>query len=270
MTPLANSSTPDLPAPFGAPLFFPLAEWLARLPGQPDSAALAALVAEAGLRTESGQPLSLVPPPEDSEGYEARIWRCGQVETRPDNWHDFFNGLVWLAFPRAKAALNARHARAMAEMPGEGRGTVRDAMTHFDECGLVVVSADPSLLQLIRDFQWTELFWQRRAELASAMAFYVFGHATYESLLQPFRGLTAKAVLYEVDAAWLAQSVAQQRADIDRRLAGELAAGRYASPRELQPVPLMGLPGLTPDNERADYYADTWQFRPGRRSRGSV
>ena len=47
----------------------------------------------------------------------------------------------------------------------------------------------------------------------------------------------------------------------------DLAAGHHGRPRELQPLPLLGLPGVTRDNENPDYYADTWQFRPGRRAK---
>mgnify|MGYP002149479468 CR=1 FL=1 len=51
-------------------------------------------------------------------------------------------------------------------------------------------------------------------------------------------------------------------------LAADLAAGRYARPRELHPVPLLGIPGVTRASEAPEYYLDTWQFRPGRRSSG--
>lgn len=249
---------------FASPLFFPLAPWLARLPGRSAPGALARLAKEAGLRTASGLPLAFVPPKPDGLDYEQRIWERGEVETRPDNWHDFFNALVWLAFPRAKAALNASHVRELAA-GAPGRGPARDAMTHFDECGMVVTAADPALLDLLRGFGWKTLFWERRREVIEGMRFFVFGHATYEQLLAPFRGMTAKAVLYEVDAGWLEAPPAQQLADVDALLAADLAAGRYASPRELQPVPLLGIPGMTPDNEFPDYYDDAWQFRPGRR-----
>lgn len=247
------------------PLFFPIAPWLDRLPGRPDAGAVARLAEAAGLQTESGRPLRFVPPRDDGLGYEMRIWERGEVETRPDNWHDFFNALVWLAFPCAKGALNARHLREMAAA-GEGRGLPRDAMTHFDECGLVVAAQDESLLDLLRDFQWKALFWERRAEVREAVQFFVFGHATYEQLLAPFRGLTAKAVLYPVTDGWLARPLAERLADLDARLAADLANGLYASPRELQPVPLLGIPGVTRASESAEYYDDTWQFRPGRRA----
>jgi hypothetical protein len=37
----------------------------------------------------------------------------GEVATRPDNRHDLFNALIWLAFPRSKAAMNRRHHEAL-------------------------------------------------------------------------------------------------------------------------------------------------------------
>jgi len=80
-------------------------------------------------------------------------------------------------------------------------------------------------------------------------------------------GLTAKAILYEVTADWLRQPLSAQLADIDRRLSGELAVGRHCDARALQPLPLLGLPGVTADSEDPAYYDDQWQFRPGRGSR---
>ena len=98
------------------------------------------------------------------------------------------------------------------------------------------------------------------------MRFVIFGHATYEQLLKPFRGLTAKAVLHEVSAAWLQMDASAQRAAVDEWLAADLASGRYTRPRDFQPLPLLGIPGVTPDSEDPAYYDDTWQFRPGRRA----
>ena len=256
-----------LPSPYGALLFHPLAPWLRRLPAGPDAEAVERLAATAGLSTHSGRSLSFVAPRDDGLAYEQRIWERGEVETRRNNWHDFFNALVWLAFPRAKAALNARHVQEMASA-GQGRGRARDAMTHFDECGLVVVAHNPVLLDLMRNFQWKALFWEHRDEVRKDMAFFIFGHATYEQLLAPFRGLTAKAVLREVGAGWLESPADWQLADLDGWLAAGFAAGRHGSPQELQPVPLLGIPGLTPDSETAGYYDDAWQFRPGRRVKG--
>ena len=254
------------PSPGG--LFAPLWPLLTRIPFAPDFASLDFLSSGLDLRTASGQHLSFVPPPLDGLAYETRIWVRGEVATRAGNWHDFFNALVWLSFPLSKAALNARHAGALA-VQGTGRGSERDALTHFDECGVVVVSSDPSLLALLRNFEWRALFWERRDELGRALRCFVFGHATYEQLLRPFRGLTAKALLYEVSEDWLwRRPPLAQLADLDRRLAGELDGGLHLQPRAFHPLPLMGLPGVTLDSDSASYYDDQWQFRSGRGGRG--
>lgn len=251
------------PSPGG--LFAPLSPLLEKVPFAPELASLDVLNSARDLRTGNGRRISFVPPCTDGFDYEMRIWARGEVATRPDNWHDFFNALVWFTFPAAKAAVNARHVAALAVRGSAGgRGHDRDALTHFDECGVLVVSSDPSLLALLRSFQWSALFWERRLDLARALRCFVFGHATYEQLRQPFRGLTAKAVLYEQTHDWLRRPLAEQLADLDQRLAGELAAGEHGLPRAFHPLPLMGLPGVTPDNESAAYYADRWQFRPGR------
>lgn len=250
-------------SPWDSPLFAPLRRWLDLLPPRPDSGALAELAERFPIHTENGRRVRFVPPRPDGLAYECRIWESGEVETRPDNWHDFFNALVWLTFPRTKIAVSAAHVRAMAPA-GAARGTVRDALTHFDECGIVVLSSRPELLDLLKNFQWKELFVTRRADLRAAMRFVVFGHATYEQLLLPFRGLTAKAILYEVGEDWLRLAPAEQIAAVDARLAVDLASGRYRRPGDFQPLPLLGIPGITPDSEDPAYYDDVWQFRPGR------
>ena len=251
-------------SPYALPLFDPLRRWLDLLPPLPDSLAVAELAKQFPIATDSGKQLRFVPPQADGLVYECRIWENGEVETRPDNWHDFFNALVWFAFPLTKNAVSARHVGAMSGS-GEPRGTVRDVLTHFDECGIAVLSDNPELLVLLRDFQWRQLFVERRAEVERNMRFVVFGHATYEGLLKPYRGLTAKAVLYEVDNKWLQLSLEAQIAAVDKLLASDFASGRFARPRDFQPLPLLGIPGVVPENEDPAYYDDTWQFRPGRR-----
>jgi hypothetical protein len=248
-----------------APLFAPLRRWLADLPAAPDSAALGALLVRHPVVGDDGAVMRFVPPAADGLAYECRIWSEGAVETRPDNWHDFFNALVWLSFPRSKRAITARHVQAMAA-PGAARGPVRDALTHFDECGIVVLSTQPELSELLRAQRWKELFVDRRSAVLTAMRFVVFGHATYEQLLRPYRGLTAKAIFFDVNEDQLRLESAALNALVDVRLAGDLAAGRYARPGHLHPLPLLGIPGMTPDNEHPAYYDDVWQFRPARRA----
>lgn len=259
------------PAPFFSPadladkpLFEPLADWLQRFPapGFPSTEELNALSAMAGLRTADGRLLRFVAPPDDGLGYEARIAVSGQVEHRQDNGHDFFNALVWLAFPRAKAALSARHASALAERVGQsGRGAVRDALTQFDECGVAVISADPAISELLRNHEWKQAFWCRRNELQARMRFIVFGHALYDQLHSPFFGLCGKAVYLDVGADWLERDGGWQRQDLDQRLAAWIG-NSLNSPRDLKPLPLLGIPGVVSGNGVEGYYEDERQFRP--------
>jgi len=146
----------------------------------------------AGLRTESGRRVRFVPP-QGKEGYELQIARTGEVATRPDSLHDWFNALVWLAFPRTKARLNAMHA---AEIPREGgrRGRLRDMLTIFDEGGALVVSDDAELVALVRGMRWRELYWTHRERLKRSMRFVVLGHAVLEQALKPWPGITCKAL----------------------------------------------------------------------------
>lgn len=266
----------DLVALAARPLFEPVAGWLRAFGGAapPDAAALnAALVSlETPPLAASGAPIRFVLPEDGATGYEERVYASGEVETRAGNWHDFFNALAWLAYPRTKRVLNGRHHAALQAQRAAGRGergAVRDAVTQFDECGIVVASASPELAGLIRAHEWKELFWRRRAQLARDTRFFVFGHATWDQLRAPFVGLTAKAVFLEVDAAWLARSIAHQLADADGRLAVIFSRpDAYAQPRDFQPLPLLGIPGVAAENAEPAYYDDTRQFRPARAVKG--
>jgi hypothetical protein len=139
---------------------------------------------------------------------------------------------------------------------------LRDALTQFDECGAVLVSNDLSMWEDIRQHRWKELFWRRRQEAIERLRLFVFGHASYDTLRMPHLGVCAKAVFLHVDPDWLEQSVAAQIADVDARLAQRFGGDLYARPREFAPLPLLGVPGATPDNEFPAYYDDTRQFRP--------
>jgi hypothetical protein len=197
--------------------------------------------------------------------YERRIFELGEVVYRRESWHDLFNALVWLTFPRAKAALNARHIQEMErEAPGK-RGRARDALTLFDEGGLIVASTDPGLLQLIREFKWRTLFWERRAEFTQRMRYFAFGHALYEKALAPFVGITASAALLEVDDTFLAADLAAALALADHRVAALLASTeRVRTPRDFSPVPVLGVPGWSPWTEDERFYENPAYFRPGR------
>jgi len=205
--------------------------------------------------------------------YEPRIFLRGEVQVRSCNWHDLFNALVWLTFPAAKAALNQRHYRELERQRAIGaqdRGPAQDALTLFDEGGVIVAASDPALAALLTGFEWKSLFWQRRSEVLQRMRFYLFGHALYEKALAPFTGVTGRGVMFAVEDAFFALPLDAQLHALDARLAAHIGeAARFATPRELTPVPILGVPGWCDDNARSQYYDNVDYFRPARtRTRG--
>jgi hypothetical protein len=215
-------------------------------------------------RTAGGGALRFVAPDSAAIGYEERIFTTGEVVTRPDSWHDFFNALVWMRFEKTKTALNALHVRIMRRgNAGSGRGPVRDAATQFDESGIVVASADSSLLDLLARRCWQELFWVRRADVVKSMRFLVFGHGLYDALHAPFYLMCARAATVEVEHDVIDGDVVAQCAHLDTILAQRFADGDwYPRPRALLALPVLGIPGVTVESECAEYYADSRQFRP--------
>lgn len=202
------------------------------------------------------------------EKYEVRLFLRGELQVRRGHWHDYFNVLVWLAFPQSKAALNARHYSELVVQRAAGapnRGPVQDALTLFDEGGVVVVSSDGDLLQMVRDFRWKELFWGSRARLRTHARFFLFGHALHEKMLRPFTGITGRGILLDAEPGLLAAPLREQLAAIDERVAARLSdPSCLASTRELAVVPVLGVPGWCADNEAEAFYDDTDYFRGGR------
>jgi len=252
-----------------SPMFATLSPVIERLPEDhfPTLAELNRLCEEREVVSGGGEPLEFVPQEaKTGEPYEKRVFAYGKVLTRNRNWHDLFNALVWITFPKTKAAINRYHYREMqAREGGEARGAVRDALTLFDESGVIVASIDAGLTELLTGFEWKELFWQRREDVVRGMRFHLFGHALYEKALAPSKGVTGKSVIVDISAKDLERPLPQQLASIDAHLARSFAEMRsLGATDDYAPLPILGVPAWTPENESERYYEDTQQFRPGR------
>lgn len=237
--------------------FEPYRDLLAQLRGARRLDDLNALAAHLDVRhAQSGKDLRFVSLPGSCSAaqYEQGIAASGSVPTREDNLHDFLNALVWLRFPQLKSALNLRHCQAMAQQPGEGkqRGRLRDRLTLLDESGMLVVSSNPDLLELLRAMKWRELLWEARADVVHDMRFIVVGHGLLEKCLAPFPGMTAKCLFIHS---------AEHSPDRIDMLAAEKILSAEAL--DLPPFPIQGIPGWD-DNETPDYYRNTEIFRPAR------
>ncbi|MBS0336414.1 MAG: DUF3025 domain-containing protein [Proteobacteria bacterium] len=263
----------DAPQAWAHPAFEPLRPWLGQLAGWPDIARLNDLAASAPRPpvTASGRPVRFGAPEGAGAGhYEQRIFDTGLVGTRPGNLHDAFNALAWIAFPRLKAAINARH---VARLPSEGpvRGPLRDLLTLVDEGGVIVACAPdalPGVEALIRDFRWQALFWDGRATLLRDARFVLAGHSAYEKALAPYPGITCKALFVPTPRARLEAPFPALVDWLDGEAAAWVAAlPDDAAPRQMPPLPVFGFPGWLADSTRAEFYADRRWFRPGRAGR---
>jgi Protein of unknown function (DUF3025) len=234
----------------------------------PTLAALDARSQLQSLANHRGSPIRFFAPVDDEPTlihYEKRIAETGQIATR-ENWHDFFNAMQWLTFPRSKAAISEMHTRLMAAQ-NDGvkvRTIARDVLTLFDEGGVIVASTDESLLNHVRHFEWKKLFVERRNDTQKNINFYLAGHSVLEKMLDPFVGVTAKALLLKVDDNFFSQSHDAQLRAIDLRAAEWLInEDSLASTRNLHPLPILGIPGWFAANESPGFYDDAQYFRSG-------
>ena len=203
--------------------------------------------------------------------YEARIFLKGEVQTRLENWHDFFQVLVWRSFPRTKIELNALHYQAAIQrlqtsQKNKNRSPIENAITLFDECGVIIVTSNPGLGSLIREHQWKQLFWHQREELQKQLKCVVFGHALYEKALTPYIGMTGHGLILTADQEILDLSQEELVLYCDEQVAKKFTRDHRAitSPKDLCPFPLLGMPGWHPDNHQESFYDNTQYFRAKR------
>lgn len=193
----------------------------------------------------------------DGLHYEARIAQ-GRIATRPENWHDLFNAMVWMRHLALKHALNQQQCRHIARMGTSERSPAQQALTQFDEAGVIVQVRDPVLLDLWDRHDWVALFhanagrWRNGGIAVAAVA----GHALMEQMLMPGRLLVGKCLVVQGDPA-----------DCVARVVEAISAGAaLATPAELRPLPLAGIPGWHAGQSEA-FYAQADYFRPLREGR---
>lgn len=207
-----------------------------------------------GIASGNGVPIEFVGP-DVAAGlpYELFIAQTGRVPTR-DNLHDRFNALIWLTYPRAKAALNARQA-AEIERHGVGpaRGAVRDAATLIDESAVLLVCPEQEVEAALVDHDWQRLLIDWRERWARDIVALPFGHALLEKLAGPFKAITACVV--PLPGA----------ADPDAAAASFIGRPDLAPPL-LPHLPVLGIPGWCAENADPRFYDDPSVFRPRRGS----
>lgn len=235
------------------------APWLAALRtsrtllfGDAWRSALGEAARERGIVSGYGAPIEFVGA--DAAGpqpYELFIARTGHVPTR-DNLHDRFNALIWLTYPRAKAALNARQATEIERHGiGPARGAVRDAATLIDESAVLIQCEDEHVAAALFEHDWQRLLIDWRSRWGRDVVALPFGHALLEKLAGPFKAITACVVPLRGEA------------DPDKAAASFIARPDLAPPL-LPHLPVLGIPGWCAENADPRFYDDPRVFRPRR------
>jgi hypothetical protein len=128
------------------------------------------------------------------------------------------------------------------------RGPVRDAATLIDESGLLL-AADEPVREALHRFDWQWLFGEQRSRWGGDWQAFTFGHALIEKLRSPYKALTAVVVCLPAAAV-----------EIDEAAAQWVSHAPLAPPL-LAHLPVLGIPGWWPANEKPAFYADAAVFR---------
>ncbi|MGJ8681130.1 DUF3025 domain-containing protein [Paraglaciecola sp.] len=198
--------------------------------------------------------------------YEQIIFQKNTVPTRPNSWHDLFNGLVWLQFPKTKRLLNQLHVQDIEQYGLSPRTKQRNHLTHFDECGVIITyekgEGNQELIKQLAEHEWHKVFVHNRDLWGTQLNTFMFGHANLEMLLNPFIGLTGKWLGVEVEQGFSDLNYSEQLQHLDEILEKQIQQQKlFLQKKPLSPLPLLGIPGMWDANQEPEFYANTDYFR---------
>jgi hypothetical protein len=232
----------------------------------PEINALAQALSTKKIQTKSGkllQPynqddISLLESPID---YENLIYDKGLILTRPQNWHDFFNALIWLNFPATKGLLNEWHYEENKVKKEQVRSALQNKIAHFDECGMIILSDRPELFELIKEHQWSKFFCENKNMVKKHIRCIVFGHSILERLLNPYIGLTSKSLCFEASEDVMQSNIIDQVKYADNLCFDYLSKHKdHLISHKLQPFPMLGMTEII-EKGNFDYINNKNYFR---------
>lgn len=193
--------------------------------------------------------------------YESFICDTHCVPTR-ENVHDFFNALCWFRYPLTKAYLNAQQARAIEQLgSAPSRGSLRDALTLLDE-NACFIWCNEQMWCALRRHDWLSAFWDQRAQWQGVRV-ELFGHALLEKLCNPYKAITAHALL--VGPAPINEGLDDLKGNLDAwsdTLMLRTLGTVNLSDKPFQALPVLGVPGWSMQNTQLSFYQDEKVFRP--------
>lgn len=216
------------------------------------------------LRESLPHTVPLFEPSTDNLGaleYERRVG-ANVIPTR-DLSHDWYNGLVWLAFSRAKREINGRHIEDERQADisdgnakatsSNGRSRLRDALTLFDESGALLLATKPSSAEALLNHDWPTFFSGGAQMQAQEKRLLVFGHGLLDSLHLPHKGLCAKVIPIHV------KNLDMSFDTLDSLLVQVVQ--RITDPGNFSPLPVMGIAEWFSQASSPGFYDDKTVFR---------
>jgi hypothetical protein len=98
--------------------------------------------------------------------------------------------------------------------------------------------------------------------MQARMKVLAFGHGLFEQALAPYIGMVAKTVFVPVGEFFFMLPPESQAAEADRLVAAHFdSRARFASPRAMAPMPILGVPGWHPDTASESFYDNESYFR---------
>jgi hypothetical protein len=190
----------------------------------------------------------------DGMHYEQRIFQQGLISTRQNNWHDLFNAMMWLKYPRIKSALNARQWADIERHGLKTRTPAQCAMTLFDEAGAIVVMP-VDMLACWKQHDWHSLFIEQADAWRTGRArVAVFGHALLDHALVTETLLVAKCIVLE--------ETSDLQTCFDRIADDIYTEGSLQTNSELRTLPLCGIPGWHSATDSAGFIKTAACFSP--------
>mgnify|MGYP003329062150 CR=1 FL=1 len=129
--------------------------------------------------------------------YVQNIIEKKKILTRQNNWHDFFNMLIWAHFPKSKWALHKAFFASRQEVQSQvlQRSSFEDLLTCFDEGSLLLLCREANYSSLMQALSCRDLSRKNSLLTDFSLKHLVFGHGLLESLCAGKRDLNVLTML---------------------------------------------------------------------------
>ncbi|MGE0174161.1 MAG: DUF3025 domain-containing protein [Oligoflexales bacterium] len=139
------------------------------------------------------------------------------IPTRIKNWHDFFNVLTWITFPKSKYIIQS----LVSEFAGASRRhPTADALTHIDEGCILLACEVGDLSDVLRVVEAQDIEEKARLVARGVVKPFVLGHGIFESVCdKKILQINASAIILPFDRAFFSHDVSTCFPLLDEKLA---------------------------------------------------